>query len=252
MKLFDFIQIEYSKFELEKQVVSELRVDNTRGGKLVVNLDLTVAGLPCNYFSIDAMDLTGDRADAEHQLFKVRMKDGEEVALSEKVEEINADKLHDKKQGRIKVSFGKYSNLRIFFEFSLILSFKKTKSQKRKKLGWQLKKTSARAVMGPKLKIILAATLAKRFSRRTETRDGLLIRTPSSSPSVLTVRFLYPELEFLFIQNISILTKSFKKPKENPVEFMGILRSTAFLDLSKFLLEKLLSWMAASFMILEG
>ena len=58
MKLFDFIRIEYSKFELEKQVVSELRVDNTRGGKLVVNLDLTVAGLPCNYFSIDAMDLT--------------------------------------------------------------------------------------------------------------------------------------------------------------------------------------------------
>jgi len=85
-----------------KKVVSELRVDNTRGGKLVMNLDLTVAGLPCNYFSIDAMDLTGDRADAEHQLFKVRMKDGQEVALSEKVEEINAEKLHDEKQGRIK------------------------------------------------------------------------------------------------------------------------------------------------------
>ena len=79
-----------------------MRVDNTRGGKLVLNLDLTVAGLPCNYFSIDAMDLTGDRADAEHQLFKVRMKDGQEVALSEKVEEINADKLHDEKQGRKK------------------------------------------------------------------------------------------------------------------------------------------------------
>lgn len=63
-----------------------------------MNLDLTVAGLPCNYFSIDAMDLTGDRADAEHQLFKVRMKDGQEVALSEKVEEINAEKLHDEKQ----------------------------------------------------------------------------------------------------------------------------------------------------------
>lgn len=86
----------------QKKVVSELRVDNTRGGKLVLNLDLTVAGLPCNYFSIDAMDLTGDRADAEHQLFKVRMKDGQEVALSEKVEEINADKLHDEKQGRKK------------------------------------------------------------------------------------------------------------------------------------------------------
>jgi len=85
-------------YYLTTEVVSELRVDNTRGGKLVMNLDLTVAGLPCNYFSIDAMDLTGDRADAEHQLFKVRMKDGQEVALSEKVEEINAEKLHDEKQ----------------------------------------------------------------------------------------------------------------------------------------------------------
>jgi hypothetical protein len=118
--------------------VSELRVDNTRGGKLVLNLDLTVAGLPCNYFSIDAMDLTGDRADAEHQLFKVRMKDGQEVALSEKVEEINADKLHDEKQGRKKWNENsRLENIKtveyllIFYDFIL----KKMKSQK--KLDWQ-------------------------------------------------------------------------------------------------------------------
>lgn len=79
-------------FFLATEIVSELQVDNTRGRKLLINLDVELKGLPCNYFSIDAMDLTGDRADAEHQLFKVRMKDGVEVE-TEKVENINSEKV---------------------------------------------------------------------------------------------------------------------------------------------------------------
>lgn len=58
--------------------------------------------------------------------------------------------------------------------------------------------------MGLKAKNIPAATLAKKFSKHTETRDGLLIRVPSSSPSVLTVRFLFPRRNSIFPEHFDL------------------------------------------------
>jgi hypothetical protein len=56
--------------------------------------------------------------------------------------------------------------------------------------------------MGLKAKNIPAATLAKKFSKHTGTRDGLLIKVPSSSPSVLTVRFFISEKKFNFFRTL--------------------------------------------------
>ena len=40
---------------MEVEVISELQVDNSRGTKMFINIDLTMSHLPCNYFSVDAM-----------------------------------------------------------------------------------------------------------------------------------------------------------------------------------------------------
>lgn len=84
------------RYYLTTEIISELQVDNSRGKKMVINLDISMSQMPCNYFSIDAMDVSGERADAEHQLYKVRMKDGV-VVDTEKVDAINTEKLTQNK-----------------------------------------------------------------------------------------------------------------------------------------------------------
>lgn len=44
------------KYYLTTDILSELQVDNSRGRKMVINLDIEMSHLPCNYFSIDAME----------------------------------------------------------------------------------------------------------------------------------------------------------------------------------------------------
>ena len=43
-------------YYMTTEIISELQVDNSRGRKMVINLDVTMTHLPCNYFSIDAME----------------------------------------------------------------------------------------------------------------------------------------------------------------------------------------------------
>ena len=43
------------RYQLGTEVVSELQVDNSRGTKMLINIDFTMSNLPCNYFSVDAM-----------------------------------------------------------------------------------------------------------------------------------------------------------------------------------------------------
>ena len=45
----------WQRYHLGTEIVSELQVDNSRGTKMNINIDLTMTHLPCNYFSIDAM-----------------------------------------------------------------------------------------------------------------------------------------------------------------------------------------------------
>ena len=40
---------------METEIISELQVDNSRGTKMLINIDFTMSNLPCNYFSVDAM-----------------------------------------------------------------------------------------------------------------------------------------------------------------------------------------------------
>lgn len=80
------------RYHLETEIISELQVDNSRGTKMLINIDFTMSNLPCNYFSVDAMDVSGETADAEHQLFKTRLdKEGNEIH-TEKVQELNLAK----------------------------------------------------------------------------------------------------------------------------------------------------------------
>ena len=48
-------------------MISELQVDNSRGRKMIINLDIEMSQLPCNYFSIDAME-TGPTLKFKHLL----------------------------------------------------------------------------------------------------------------------------------------------------------------------------------------
>ena len=43
------------RYHLETEIISELQVDNSRGTKMLINIDFTMSNLPCNYFSVDAM-----------------------------------------------------------------------------------------------------------------------------------------------------------------------------------------------------
>lgn len=44
------------RYYLTTEIISELQVDNSRGKKMVINLDISMSQMPCNYFSIDAME----------------------------------------------------------------------------------------------------------------------------------------------------------------------------------------------------
>ena len=44
------------KFYMNTEIISELQVDNSRGRKMAINIDITMNKMPCNYFSIDAME----------------------------------------------------------------------------------------------------------------------------------------------------------------------------------------------------
>jgi len=44
------------RYYMTTEIVSELQVDNSRGKKMIINLDITMGHMPCNYFSIDAME----------------------------------------------------------------------------------------------------------------------------------------------------------------------------------------------------
>ncbi|XP_033640918.1 endoplasmic reticulum-Golgi intermediate compartment protein 3-like [Asterias rubens] len=50
-------------YYLTKEVIPELFVDNTRGEKLRINMDIIFPRMPCAFLSLDAMDVSG-----EHQL----------------------------------------------------------------------------------------------------------------------------------------------------------------------------------------
>merc|ERR1712113_402611 len=54
---------------METEIISELQVDNSRGTKMLINIDFTMSNLPCNYFSVDAMG-TGNRTSLSRKLLK--------------------------------------------------------------------------------------------------------------------------------------------------------------------------------------
>jgi len=80
------------RYHMEVEVISELQVDNSRGTKMFINIDLTMSHLPCNYFSVDAMDVSGEYADAEHQLYKTRLDEQGNEVHTAKLEALNAAK----------------------------------------------------------------------------------------------------------------------------------------------------------------
>lgn len=59
---------------LQNEINTELFVDTTRGEKLRINMDLIFHNLPCDYISVDAMDVSGEhQLDIDHSIFKKRL-----------------------------------------------------------------------------------------------------------------------------------------------------------------------------------
>uniref|UniRef100_A0A1L8DUP3 Endoplasmic reticulum-Golgi intermediate compartment protein 3 n=2 Tax=Nyssomyia neivai TaxID=330878 RepID=A0A1L8DUP3_9DIPT len=59
---------------LTPSVTEELFVDTTRSHKLLINLDITVPKISCNYLSLDAMDTAGEQhLHIEHSIYKRRL-----------------------------------------------------------------------------------------------------------------------------------------------------------------------------------
>ncbi|XP_055856941.1 endoplasmic reticulum-Golgi intermediate compartment protein 3 [Episyrphus balteatus] len=75
---------------LTPNLTEELFVDTTRGHKLRINLDLTVANLACNYLSLDAMDSSGDQhLRVDHHVLKHRLDlQGNPISEAEPIKEI--------------------------------------------------------------------------------------------------------------------------------------------------------------------
>ncbi|CAF1174615.1 unnamed protein product [Adineta ricciae] len=62
------------KYYLSIDVVQVLFVDTSRQEKMNITLDIKFPALPCNYLTVDAMDVSGDsQTDIAHNLFKTRL-----------------------------------------------------------------------------------------------------------------------------------------------------------------------------------
>ncbi|KAK9808956.1 hypothetical protein WJX72_006989 [[Myrmecia] bisecta] len=61
-------------FFLTLNTVNELSVDTSRGEKLRINVDVTFPALPCEWISLDVMDISGDlHLDVDHDIYKRRL-----------------------------------------------------------------------------------------------------------------------------------------------------------------------------------
>lgn len=71
------------------EVIPELVVDTTRGQKMRINFDITIHKIPCEFLTLDVMDVSGEhQSDIDHDIFKVRLRlDGTPVVPSPKKEE---------------------------------------------------------------------------------------------------------------------------------------------------------------------
>ncbi|XP_022105808.1 endoplasmic reticulum-Golgi intermediate compartment protein 3-like [Acanthaster planci] len=75
-------------YYLTKEVIPELYVDNTRGEKLRINMDIIFPKMPCVFLSLDAMDVSGEhQLDVDLNIYRKRL-DAKGNPIDEKEETI--------------------------------------------------------------------------------------------------------------------------------------------------------------------
>ncbi|GAA6003348.1 retrograde cargo receptor ERV46 [Rhodotorula paludigena] len=81
--------VDYRRVHMEPSIV----VDQTRGDKLVVNLNISFPRVPCYLLSVDIMDISGEHQnDVHHDLFKTRISaDGKFIEEAIKGKELTGD-----------------------------------------------------------------------------------------------------------------------------------------------------------------
>ncbi|GAA5895627.1 hypothetical protein JCM8208_005284 [Rhodotorula glutinis] len=87
LTLYEFV--DYRRVHMEPSIV----VDQSRGEKLVVNLNISFPRVPCYLLSVDIMDISGEHQnDVHHDLFKTRIAaDGKFVEEAIKGKELTGD-----------------------------------------------------------------------------------------------------------------------------------------------------------------
>lgn len=61
-------------YHLTTRTVNRLSVDTSRGEQLQINFDMSFYGLPCEWLSLDAMDISGEmHLDVDHDVYKRRL-----------------------------------------------------------------------------------------------------------------------------------------------------------------------------------
>ncbi|KAK9834138.1 hypothetical protein WJX81_001409 [Elliptochloris bilobata] len=84
-------------FFLTVTKTNELSVDTSRGELLQINFDITFPALPCEWLSLDAMDISGEmHLDVDHDVYKRRLdKDGKIIPDSVTKHEVGPEKNKD-------------------------------------------------------------------------------------------------------------------------------------------------------------
>lgn len=80
------------QFFLGVTIKEKLLMDTTRSDLLDIYLDITFHHLPCDYLSVDAMDVSGgQQVDVDHDIVKHRLsRQGEEIGEEEQVVDLGA------------------------------------------------------------------------------------------------------------------------------------------------------------------
>ena len=74
------------RYFLATDVVQVLFVDTSRQEKMNITIDIEFPSLPCNYLTVDAMDVSGDsQTDIAHNLYKTRQDSQGKPMADEKV-----------------------------------------------------------------------------------------------------------------------------------------------------------------------